>query len=390
MADQPTQPTLGRASAAEEPAPAAGRPSERADRPDRRSMVRRTASVGRRWARDNFSREQVISGLKSLAWVAPLTLLVWIYAERAQQDDGTTTVQVDVKSADPGRIARLVSRDRTVTAILKGPKAGLDEAARRFDVRVGMPVQVFVEGNRPPGTYEIDVLAQVQKDQRFTDNGISVTEVQPRLITVEVDALQEEDLEVRPQAELQHRLNRYSFEPKKVRVAAPAKVLAQVRTKGPLYAQVDLSGFPEINTPGTHGPLRAPVTVPALGDAALRVWPPNVTATLDVKPADVQYVIDSLPVSKDIVGDVDERHKIVFQTKFIPSVAVYGPAEKIKQLEAKTLTPIPQARFKVTPLDIGAGKITRELEYALPEGIRLREGGAPKMIEFEVVPRDGT
>src|SRR5688572_16294126 len=42
------------------------------------------ASATRRWARDTFSREQIISSLKSLAWVAPLTVLIWIYAEREQ------------------------------------------------------------------------------------------------------------------------------------------------------------------------------------------------------------------------------------------------------------------------------------------------------------------
>jgi hypothetical protein len=106
-----------------------------------------------------------------------------------------------------------------------------------------------------------------------------------------------------------------------------------------------------------------------------------------VRPADAQYLIETLPVSKDIVGDVDETHKIVFQTKFIPGVTVVGPLEKIKLLESKAFAPV--ARFKVTPLDIGAGTVTRELEYVLPEGVRLRDGTAPKTIDFQVVQRDG-
>lgn len=405
MADQPTEPMRGgttgpsvhRRHDGPSPAGTAGigtddpRPVlEYQDRPSRRSMVRRTASVGRRWARDNLSREQLVSSLKSIAWVIPLTILIWVYAERAQQDDATATVQVEVKSADPARVAKLVSRDardRSVAVILKGPKANLDQAAKQIDPRAGAPVQIFVEGDRPPGTYEIDVLSQMQKDSRFTDNGITVSECQPRLITVEVDVLAEDDLEVRPHPDLAQRLNRSSFEPKKVKVSAPAKLLAQAKAKGPLFARVDLSGYPEVNNPGTHGPLRAPVSVPALGDAAVRVWPENVNATLDVKPADTPFVIDSLPVSKEIVGDVEETHRIVFQPKFIPGVAVVGPAEKIKLLEAKAFAPV--ARFKVTPLDIGPGTVTRELEYVLPEGVRLRDGSGLKTIDFQVVPRDG-
>jgi len=353
---------------------------------ERRSMVRRTASVGRRWARDTFSREQLVSNLKSIAWVIPLTILIWVYAERAQQDDGEATVTIEVKSADPTWVARLAS-SRSITTSFKGPKARVDQAAKQFDPRSGS-VQVFVEGDRPPGVYEIDVRQQIQKDPRFYDNGITVTACEPPVVTVEVDLLVEEDLEVRPHPELAQRLNRFSFEPKKVKVSAPAKLLAQAKAKGPLFARVDLSGYPEVNTPGTHGPLRAPVNVPFLPD--VRVWPENVNATLDVKPADAQFRIDSLPVNKVVVGDVEETHRIVYQTKFIPNVVVYGPADKIKQLEAGTVTPKPEARFRVTPLDAGAGKINRELEYVLPEGIRLKEDGTTlKTIEIEVVKKDG-
>ena len=87
---------------------------------ERRSMVRRTASVGRRWARDTFSREQLVSNLKSIAWVIPLTILIWVYAERAQQDDGAATVTIEVKSADPTGFAKLVS-SRSIGTIYKCP-----------------------------------------------------------------------------------------------------------------------------------------------------------------------------------------------------------------------------------------------------------------------------
>ena len=42
--------------------------------------------VSAEWTRftSGFTRENIISNLKTLAWVVPLTLLIWIWAEREQ------------------------------------------------------------------------------------------------------------------------------------------------------------------------------------------------------------------------------------------------------------------------------------------------------------------
>src|SRR5438876_12334266 len=66
-----------------------------------------TVSELRRW-RENITREQVISNLKTLAWVVPLTLLIWIWAEREQV---ATTKDVaapfELVSVDPNRVVSL-------------------------------------------------------------------------------------------------------------------------------------------------------------------------------------------------------------------------------------------------------------------------------------------
>src|SRR5688572_2465165 len=72
------------------------------------SVLRRSIGTVRRWARDTFSRDQLVAGVKQLAWVAPLTLLIWVYAEREQQDDETLRFPVTVSSTNPQFHARLV------------------------------------------------------------------------------------------------------------------------------------------------------------------------------------------------------------------------------------------------------------------------------------------
>src|SRR5688500_925653 len=100
MADQSTPnlpPRAATAAAPTAPAQPSGKTSER------RSLGRRSSALVRRWARDTFNREQLLSSLRALAWVAPLTLLIWIYAEREQQLPGTARFQIVVKSADPNQ-----------------------------------------------------------------------------------------------------------------------------------------------------------------------------------------------------------------------------------------------------------------------------------------------
>src|SRR6478735_8471482 len=63
-----------------------------------------------RWQRfvSRFTRENVISHLKTLAWVVPLTLLIWIYAEREQVDTPEdVAVPFELFSVDRGRVVSL-------------------------------------------------------------------------------------------------------------------------------------------------------------------------------------------------------------------------------------------------------------------------------------------
>jgi hypothetical protein len=43
----------------------------------------------------------------------------------------------------------------------------------------------------------------------------------------------------------------------------------------------------------------------------------------------------------------------------------------------------------VTDKDIGGRRVSRELEYMLPQGIRLADD-APKTIEFDLLPKDAS
>src|SRR3982751_2273948 len=78
--------------------------------------------------REAFSKQQLIEGVKAFLWVAPLTILIWIYAEREQlATQKNFPIPVEVRSSDPRQVIEIVSPlDGTVRADLVGPRAQLD------------------------------------------------------------------------------------------------------------------------------------------------------------------------------------------------------------------------------------------------------------------------
>src|SRR3954465_8937039 len=89
------------------------------------------------WRRNigNITREQVVSNLKTLAWVIPLTLLIWIYAEREQvgtQKDISVPFELAPR---PNRAVSLVDtrppQDKNLILELQGPQARLQEVKQK-------------------------------------------------------------------------------------------------------------------------------------------------------------------------------------------------------------------------------------------------------------------
>src|SRR5256885_10954011 len=99
------------------------------------SLVRRSRfqalrdDISAEWrrVRANMTREQLVSNLKTLAWVVPLTLLIWIYAEREQvATTKDVAIPFDLVSVDPnGSVGLNRAQDKNLVLELQGPQARL-------------------------------------------------------------------------------------------------------------------------------------------------------------------------------------------------------------------------------------------------------------------------
>src|SRR5438477_4433687 len=84
--------------------------------------------------REAFTRDKVISNLKTLAWVIPLTLLIWVYAEREQvapyKDE---PLPFQLVSVDPTRVITLKpNQDNNLIVDLEGPQARVQQLLQQL------------------------------------------------------------------------------------------------------------------------------------------------------------------------------------------------------------------------------------------------------------------
>src|SRR5215467_7594925 len=86
------------------------------------------ASATRDWFRSHLTREALLDGVRTGAWVIPLTILIWIYAEQQQRtEEKKLPVLINVKSTDPDRIITLPRRGDDVPVIdIYGPKSSIE------------------------------------------------------------------------------------------------------------------------------------------------------------------------------------------------------------------------------------------------------------------------
>ena len=91
---------------------------------------------------NGFTRDNVIGHMKTLAWVIPLTLLIWIWAEREQvQPAKDVSVPFELVSPDANRVVNnadttLFSKDSPAPQDLRDTLQEITRAARSIRVLV--------------------------------------------------------------------------------------------------------------------------------------------------------------------------------------------------------------------------------------------------------------
>lgn len=367
------------------------------------------------------SRQAMMEFARTMVWVAPLTILIWVYAEREQIATVTdVSFPMQVHSGNPGRIASLpVSGQGQVTVELEGPRVKLD--ALRQQLATGLPpggMVVEIDANAPLGPVNrrtVDLLND--EVPLFRNAGVKVTSATPPQVTVSVDELVTRELvvvpaPVAPTSGANDGGPNFDqppvFDPPTARVSGPKWLVERLLGEqasdavegGRATIRAELSqgqGGALLRVPGMHElsdvPLLRPK--PASNDDAsmaamsqLTVTPERVRASVKIRQADVSFTIPAMPIFVIAPTSFLDDYRATGYEPVITNVTVQGPPDLIAALRNDMLEQKPKALLELTRDDLPPGRtITRKLRFDLPDGLTISAEEANREIEFTLAPR---
>jgi hypothetical protein len=327
-----------------------------------------------RFARHLPSGEQIVSFLRTLIWVAPLTLLIWIYAEREQ----TVTVSsapfpIEVKTTAANHIVTLsYPQDGMLMPEFSGPRAKIDKVRERLvPTADGGGLQLFIDPQFGPGLHDLLTVNQLNNHAIFKNNGITVKACNPPFLKVRVDMVKTGELPVVAPEEVRKLLKDDPvFTPPLVKVQAPSQDLDEAARWDKYYVIAQIKPEQVRNKTGTVTLDNVPIQW-FYKDHVLMATQ-TVKATLSLKQADVEFVIPSVNVYKWSPAGLDDQYRFEFRDS-IPNVKVVGPPDKIEVIRKEPGKHV-SALLRVDTFSKEAPEEnTQDLKFELPPGVDVAQ-----------------
>jgi hypothetical protein len=332
-------------------------------------------------------REKVIENLKTLGWVIPITLIVWIYAEREQVVSPPTVSNVPILlRPDPGRVVEFSGNpDPTVNLKLTGPQQGFDRVRQQLTA-IPSPLKIDVSNLGIGKDIPVNVLDRIQDNEVFKNNGVTVQTVDPSGLKVNIDRAAQAEVPVELPPDITN-LSDVVFDPPKVMVHGPESELFVKGTKALLPTVkvfANLSGISQLK-PGKHAMAAVPVSLSTPGKLHIDPGQTQVKADFTVQDADVSYTIPSMPIVLEVSPTFANTFsvKVNHGVESISDTRVIGPKALIDDLIQGRFHP--KAVLVLDSDDDSPGP--RKLAYKLPTGVTVDKEDEARTIDFEQKPR---
>ena len=331
---------------------------------------------------------KVPESVKTVAWALPLTILIWIYAEREQVvNNKNGSFPLEVRMIDGNKIVNLkVPGDSNIVVTFSGPNNVVDQITRKHD-----KIQITLPPNTPIGDSTFNFLQFMVDYPPFASQGVSVVSVIPAEMKVEVDRLERMPVEVRAAPALRQNdpdPDSFRFTPKQVWVKAPSKIFQEAKDANKLYVIADTSGARDIIKVGENKLDGLQVSFPIRSDR-VTIEQPTVSGLIEIKDGGSKITLDSVPVWLDIAPTVSDQYTVEFSKRTIPNVILAGPKELLTKVNVADS--IPHFLLEVVSADIKSanqGKITRKLRFAnLPDGVTITNSADEYTVTFSLNPR---
>jgi hypothetical protein len=330
----------------------------------------------------------MLGHIKKFALVAFITVLIWVWADRALTRETTVAAAIAVdKSTDPRLLVSLnLQPSISVKLRLSGQASSIDTLERRLregTLRLEFYINPADEKIAAPGEHPFKLLGLIQKSHTIADLGLEVEATIPETINVSVVQLVPQKLNVQVLSDNQIPLKDASVEPAAVEMPVPPDWRGDM-----LKATVTLSSQ-EIEQARTNGIVRNPVVEFAPG--VLRTSDTQVKITLPTTKQRLKdFVIDAVNIGYIFSPNLAGKFKVELTNQN----QVLGPIKIQATDEAKSA--YERMPFKVL-LNINdddakaEGELSRPVifnfppEYLSKNEINIAEP-EPRIAKFKLIP----
>jgi hypothetical protein len=341
-------------------------------------------STIRSWARSTFSRESYVTSLKSLLWVVPLTVLIWIYAER-EQVVTANNVAIRVKAPeDPGRVIRFVpATDNIVHADLRGPQASIDQVK---DYIENTTIPIEIDRSLTRGEQPIDITSQLNKLPEVANKGVTVERSSG--LRISIDPIVEKEVDVKAPPDFAGAAA--VFTPTRVRLRGPESEVERASRNGQLVAYANLNKFAsQLAAGGTQTLRNVPLMPPTELDAAEITFAP-VVVSAQVEASKEKTIV--LSVVTVFAGYPKVPKADQYRAEYdnaLRGVRVTGPADEIKKLDSGATVAVAFFPVDLDNPDINTNR-TAEVVFALPYGVQPSDQDKKRMVTYTLELRPKT
>jgi hypothetical protein len=344
------------------------------------------------WARlrRSFTIENFKQFTKTLVWVVPLTIFIWIYAEQEQiATDTNIQIHVNLVPTDPNQVVKnLDPQNGQFLVDLQGPRAALDRVEAVF--RGTDVAQIPINGSRvdPDGKpVKIPAADQIAAFDLLVKNGVNVLGSIPRDMTFQVDQLVTADATVTAPTGLN--LEGSTFDPPVVQIRGPKSLIESLRASSDgLSVTADLKGFIGQKKPGTYTLKDVPL-LRSVQDPDLSLLTSNVTAQMVVNATDITFPIPrGLPIwisTPTSFPNDTKRVDLAGNTRgFVTDVVVKGPVDKINLVK----DPQYDIHAEISVAGVEPSPNTVKLRYVgLPDGVTVVSDKLNGEVTYTIVSR---
>jgi len=329
------------------------------------------------------SRRRVVEISKTMLVVVPLTLLIWVYAERAQTLSDSMQINVDLVPADTNLAATI---DEPLMASIRidisGPRTQIDEFKRSIELKTTTDGRLAVP--MPPGYSEGEItldVATLLNSNSFDRAGVKVDKATPSTVRVRLDRYIDREVTVAMPRELTVTLQAVTFEPPRVLVRGPRTTIDADFPNSDSTIPIELSSIASVlSVTGVHRVESVPLKQSP--NTRLTIRPQRVNASFEVGSSEREWQIPSVPIAVQRPAGQDGRYTVKLNgPPVITNVRIKGPSSILARFESRELklTPV----LKVTQEDVRSDDLTREVDFPeLPAGVSVVS--RPHMVSFRV------